>query len=113
MGVSSGFLPEHRHAACRIDAEVLPRTPPVAAMPVMRRAAVSGHLRSVVTVRYREGYQHEAQLNLQLDLFLKANPEFAARSIAYIGLHSKNIEQGEVFWDPDGYTLLKGTTFSA
>lgn len=58
-------------------------------------------------------YQQEAQLNLQLDLFLKANPEFAARSIGYIGLHSKNIEQGEVFWDPDGYTLLKGTTFSA
>jgi len=57
--------------------------------------------------------QHEAQLNSQLDLFLKSNPTFAARSIAYIGLHSKNIEQGEVFWDPEGYTLLKGMTFSA
>lgn len=57
-------------------------------------------------------HHHEAELNVQLELFLKANPEFAARSIASIGLHSKDVERGEVFWDPEDYTLLKGTTFS-
>ena len=56
-------------------------------------------------------YEHQAALDEQLCRFMRANPSFATRSIRYIGLHSEDIEQGEVFWDPDGYTLLKGLTF--
>lgn len=56
-------------------------------------------------------HEHSTELDEQLDLFLRANPQFATRSIQYIGLHSQHVDQGEVFWDPDGYTLLKGSTF--
>ncbi|QWT21168.1 hypothetical protein KPL74_03930 [Bacillus sp. NP157] len=51
-------------------------------------------------------------LEAGLGAFVQANREFAGRRVGTIGLHSrKDAEQGEVFWDPDGYTLLKGTTF--
>lgn len=57
-------------------------------------------------------HEHQTELDEQLGLFVQANPQFATRSIQYIGLHSENLEQGEVFWDPDGYTLLMGLTFT-
>jgi hypothetical protein len=57
-------------------------------------------------------YQHQEELDRQLVLFVAANPRFAKRSIQYIGLHAENVEQCEVFWEPDGYTLLKNVTFT-
>ena len=45
--------------------------------------------------------------------FVNANREFAAKRVSYIGLHSAELDQGEVFWKPSGHTLLKGTAFSA
>jgi hypothetical protein len=53
----------------------------------------------------------QEQLGKALTAFLDANPPFRDRKLAYIGLHSKNIEQGELFWEPQGYTLLKGLCF--
>jgi len=50
-------------------------------------------------------------LQMSLDNFLLLNPVFKSRTLVYIGLHSKNLDQGEVFWEPTGYTLLKGTSF--
>lgn len=56
-------------------------------------------------------YENSIELQRSLEIFIHANPEFKSRSLSYIGLHSKNLEQGEVFWEPDGYTLLKGLLF--
>ena len=56
-------------------------------------------------------YENSIELQGCLEKFIHANPEFKSRSLRYIGLHSKNLEQGEVFWEPDGYTLLKGLLF--
>ena len=53
----------------------------------------------------------EQRLADNLASFVRANPSFSDRQVAYIGLHSKDLEQGEVFWDPEGYTLLKGAQF--
>jgi len=52
-----------------------------------------------------------AQLEASLAAFVSAHSEFASRQLATIGLHSKSIEQGEVFWEPTGYTLLKDLEF--
>ena len=56
-------------------------------------------------------FNQSEELEASLKSFLRKNPEYAPRSLAYIGLHAKNLEQGEVFWDPSGYTILRGTTF--
>ena len=58
-----------------------------------------------------ELHENQQLLSEKLIAFLASNPEFSSRRIAYICLHSKNLEQGEVFWDPNGYTLLKGFEF--
>lgn len=50
-------------------------------------------------------------LEKSLAAFRTRNTEFADRRIVYIGLHSRDNEQGEVFWEPIGYTLLKGVEF--
>jgi len=50
-------------------------------------------------------------LEKSLGEFIAMHPEYGARRINSIGLHSKHLDQGEVFWDPDGYTLLKGLSF--
>lgn len=57
-------------------------------------------------------YEHQEQLTEQLTKFIANNPEFAGRIPEIIGLHSKDIEQAEVFWNPDGHTSLKGLVFS-
>lgn len=49
-----------------------------------------------------------AALEKSLAAFRTRNTEYADRRIVYIGLHSRDKEQGEVFWEPTGYTLLKG-----
>ena len=53
------------------------------------------------------------QLKASLDEFIQAHPEFASRHIAFIGLHAKILDQGEVSWFPEGYTTLKGLEFLA
>ena len=52
------------------------------------------------------------KLESSLNAFLASNPNFADRQLSEIGLHSKVLDQGEVFWEPDGYTLLNGLEFS-
>lgn len=56
-------------------------------------------------------HQHSSELGDRLRQFVEINPRFATRSIQYIGLHSANVDQGEVFWSPDGYTLLQDLKF--
>jgi hypothetical protein len=51
------------------------------------------------------------QLEKSLKLFLELKPDFRAKRLAYIGLHSTELDAGEVFWEPDGHTLLRGTQF--
>ena len=54
---------------------------------------------------------HSKELERSLEEFISKCSVYESRSVSYIGLHSKNLEQGEVFWDPEGYTLLRGLTF--
>lgn len=58
-------------------------------------------------------FQHQSELNEDLGKFLNENPEFKSKRLSYIGLHSDDLEQGELFWDPNGYTLLRGLHFLA
>ena len=58
-------------------------------------------------------FQHQSELNEELDMFLNENPGFKSKRISYIGLHSDDLEQGELFWDPNGYTRLRGLHFLA
>lgn len=57
-------------------------------------------------------FVHSKELEASLEQFVRDNPTFASRSVGYIGLHSNNLEQGEVFWNPIGYTALRGLTFA-
>jgi hypothetical protein len=59
-----------------------------------------------------EIYEKRATLEQSLAAFLERHPEFRNRQIASIGLHSKDLQRAEVFWDPEGYTLLQGLEFS-
>jgi hypothetical protein len=56
---------------------------------------------------------HESRSVLEdgLKRFLASNPEFQSRQLKTIGLHSDELERAEVFWDPDGYSLLRGFQF--
>ncbi|MEF9388495.1 hypothetical protein V4890_23175 [Ralstonia solanacearum species complex bacterium KE056] len=56
-------------------------------------------------------FKNQKILEDDLGNFIKENPEYKARKILYIGLHSREQGRGEVFWDPHGYTLLRGTNF--
>ncbi len=47
--------------------------------------------------RALELFAAQAQLGTALSAYLEANPAFRSRQIAYIGLHSKDTKQGEVF----------------
>ena len=58
-------------------------------------------------------FQHQSELNEELDKFLNENPEYKSKRLSYIGLHSDDLEQGELFWNPNGYTLLRGLHFLA
>ena len=57
-------------------------------------------------------FDHQKELEVNFIKFVDKNPEFKTKRITYIGLHyPKNFERGEVFWNPDGYTLLYGLEF--
>lgn len=60
--------------------------------------------------RLFEGRQTLAE---SLTRFTHAHPEYSSRSIGAIGLHSSIFDRAEVFWNPEGYTLLKGLEFVA
>lgn len=44
--------------------------------------------------------------------FLQHNHEFQSRRISSIGLHADQMDRGEVFWNPVGYSLLLGLEFA-
>jgi hypothetical protein len=46
-----------------------------------------------------------------LRVFITAHPVFRDRKVDSIGLHSDDLDCAEVFWDPEGHTLLKGFHF--
>ena len=56
-------------------------------------------------------FNNSSLIEESLKKYISMNPEFSNRKISYIGLHSKNLEQGEVFWKPEGYTILEGLKF--
>jgi hypothetical protein len=56
-------------------------------------------------------FKNSEALGSNLDAFRTRNPDFTARPITYIGLHALDVEQGEVFWNPNGYTILRGLEF--
>lgn len=56
-------------------------------------------------------FKRQEELKANLVRFIEENPEFKNSKIHAIGLHAKDIEQGEVFWLPNGYTLLRGLEF--
>lgn len=56
-------------------------------------------------------FREKSTLESSLARFLERNPSFASRRITYIGLHASGLSQGEVFWAPSGYTLIKGLEF--
>jgi hypothetical protein len=69
---------------------------------------------SLVQERIRHAsnlFVNSAVLERSLESFLQSNPVFRKRSVDSIGLHAKDLEQAEVFWEPEGYTLLKGLEF--
>ena len=56
-------------------------------------------------------FTNAPSLESSLAAFRTRYPEFSSRALTYIGLHATNLEQGEVFWDPNGYTILRGLEF--
>lgn len=52
------------------------------------------------------------KLEASLVRFIERNAEYRNRKLASLGLHSNDLQQAEVFWDPEGYTLLRGFEFS-
>jgi hypothetical protein len=57
--------------------------------------------------------QHQSELNDNLSQFLSENPDYRSKRLTYIGLHSDSLEQGELFWSPTGYTILRRLDFLA
>jgi len=51
-------------------------------------------------------------LEASLASFVAANPEFRAREVASLGIHSSDLQRTEVFWEPTGYTLIHGLVFA-
>ena len=56
-------------------------------------------------------HERSAEIEQSLASFLLHHSAFRVREIATIGLHSKDIERGEVFWEPDGACVLQGFQF--
>lgn len=56
-------------------------------------------------------WQNSEALAESLSTFKSRNKEYIARNVLTIGIHADDAEQGEVFWEPDGYTQLRGLSF--
>jgi hypothetical protein len=65
--------------------------------------------------KQRAAFLHDntAALERSLDDFQRQHSDFRTRVVGIIGLHSKDIDRGEVFWDPEGTCLLQGLRFIA
>jgi hypothetical protein len=64
-------------------------------------------------IRARALFENTSLLERNLEEFINCNARFKNSVINSIGLHAPNIDQCEVFWDPEGYTLIKGFSFIA
>lgn len=58
-----------------------------------------------------ELHENQKALEESLRRFTAENPKFQHSAVASIGLHASDLQQAEVFWDPDGYTLIRGLDF--
>ena len=56
-------------------------------------------------------FKHSDSLETNLRVFLDRNPEYISKQMTYIGLHTKEIDQAEIFWEPEGHTRLLGLKF--
>jgi len=56
--------------------------------------------------------QAAGALEASLASFIAANPEFRTREVASMGIHSNDLQRAEVFWEPTGYTLIRGFEFA-
>ncbi len=51
-------------------------------------------------------------LERSLESFIASNPEFRTREVVGLGIHSNDLQRTEVFWEPTGYTLIRGLAFA-
>ncbi|MEM8500313.1 MAG: hypothetical protein AAF542_20025 [Pseudomonadota bacterium] len=51
-------------------------------------------------------FHSQKELELEYRQFVSSHRDFENRTIDSIGLHSKDLSEAEVFWDPDGLTGL-------
>jgi hypothetical protein len=56
-------------------------------------------------------FQNRPALEESLERFLETNEDYRVRRPTYIGLHAPTIDKCEVFWEPDGHSVLKGLEF--
>lgn len=56
-------------------------------------------------------FENKKVLEDRLRKFVMAFPEYRTRRLAYVGLHSKKLNEGELFWEPDGYSKLRELEF--
>ena|SRR5215467_8466095 len=56
-------------------------------------------------------FDNVSALEASLAKFRAKNTKFARRQLTYIGLHSSDLQVGEVFWEPNGHTALRGLEF--
>jgi hypothetical protein len=56
-------------------------------------------------------HEHSEDLQENLQKFIDEHPKYQAAKVASIGVHSRDLNRREVFWEPDGYTLLNGLEF--
>jgi hypothetical protein len=55
--------------------------------------------------------QSKSELERNLKKFIDENPDYRGRRPTYVGLHSDSAEHAEVFWEPEGHSLLRDTSF--
>ncbi len=56
-------------------------------------------------------FQNVEKIEKSFNDFLSSNSAYQSKELVYIGLHSSKLDEGEVFWEPDGYTKLKDMQF--
>ncbi len=101
-----------------LDRYVLDSTDSYGLFVSLRDQPVFIDIREDKHLKEREEFAHYLSSNVDqlaqnLEDFIESHPEFAPKQIIQIGLHARVLDQGEVFWTPDGYTLLKGLEFVA
>jgi hypothetical protein len=62
--------------------------------------------------RAAELLENVNSLEASLAKFRTSNPEYMDRTLGYICIHAKDTRRCEVFWDPQGHTLLRGVEFA-